>query len=61
MNMSGMIRCLVQVNHCLMSGGDFAPSVDFSMRQDANKVIQSGKRIVQCMIRLVSAFRLHAS
>lgn len=36
-----------------MSGGDFAQSVDFSMRQDANKVIQSGKRIVQCMIRCV--------
>eukprot|EP00892_Ulva_mutabilis_P002995 jgi/Ulvmu1/12697/UM095_0001.1 len=44
-------KSFVLVNNCLTSGGDFAASVDFSMRQDAVRVMQNGKRIVQCMIR----------
>jgi hypothetical protein len=51
----------VQVNACLASGCDFTQVVDFSMKQDATRVMRNGKRIVKCMIRYtltLPAFRL---
>lgn len=43
----------MQVNDCLAGAGEFDKSVDYSMRQDAAKVLQNGRRIAQCMIKCV--------
>jgi hypothetical protein len=43
----------MKVNNYLSSAGDFDKSVDYSMRQDAQRVITSGRRIALCMARYV--------
>lgn len=40
-----------QINNCLSSAGDFDKTIEYSMRQDAAKVISNGLRIGQGMIR----------
>ena len=49
-------KIVVQVNDCLANAGDFDKAIDYSMRQDAAKVLQNGKRIAQCMARCDYAF-----
>jgi hypothetical protein len=41
----------LQVNNFLSNGGDFDKIIEYSMRQDAQRVMTAGRRIAQCMAR----------
>ena len=44
-----------QVANCLETAGDFDRAVDYSMRQEAKRVVDNGRRIAQCMLRCTAS------
>jgi hypothetical protein len=48
---SQLEKVRMQVNNFLSSAGDFDKSVEYSMRQEAHRVMTAGRRIAQCMAR----------